>query len=42
MMAQAQKNVGEANRIEKASMDAGYFSEANVQWMEDQGIDAYL
>lgn len=42
MMAQAQKNVGEANRIEKASMDAGYFSETNVQWMEDQGIDAYV
>ncbi len=42
MMAHAQKNVGEANRIEKASMDAGYFSETNVQWMEDQGIDAYV
>ncbi|MDE2106763.1 MAG: transposase [Patescibacteria group bacterium] len=42
MMAQAQKNVGEANRIEKASMDAGYFSETNVQWMQARGIDAYV
>ena len=42
MMLQAQQNVGEDNRIEKASMDAGYFSEDNVQWLEKQGIDAYV
>ncbi len=42
MMAQAQANVGPEHPIEKASMDAGYFSEANVACLENMDIDAYV
>jgi transposase len=42
MLSQAQQNVGQEARIQKASMDAGYFSEANVQWLEQERIDGYV
>jgi transposase len=42
LMSQAQTNVGEDESIDKASMDSGYFSEANVGWLEEHGIDGYV
>jgi transposase len=47
MLAQAVENLArtgeaEASRIEAASMDSGYFSEANIAWLEQQGIDPYV
>ena len=42
MLGQAQRNVGQEVRIRKASLDAGYFSEANVQWLEQEKIDGYV
>jgi len=42
MLTQAQENVGPQHKIQGASADSGYYSEANVQYAESQGIDAYL
>jgi hypothetical protein len=42
MLTQAQENVGPGHKIRGASADSGYYSEANVQYAESQGIDAYL
>jgi transposase len=45
MMAQAVENVtqtGPEGKIVAASMDSGYFSEENVQWLENQQIDGYV
>jgi len=42
LMSQAQTNVGEDESIDKASMDSGYFSEANIGWLEEHGIDGYV
>jgi hypothetical protein len=42
MLEQAKQNTGEAGKIEKVSMDAGYFSETNVTWLQDHGIDGYV
>jgi len=42
MLGQAQENVGPEHKIQRASADSGYYSEANVQYAESQGIDAYL
>ena len=45
MMAQAVENVtktGPEGKIVAASMDSGYFSEENVQWLENQEIDGYV
>jgi transposase len=42
MLEQAKENVGEEAGIERVSMDAGYFSEANVKWLEEQRIDGYV
>jgi len=42
LMSQAQENIGKDETIDKASMDSGYFSEANVAWLEENGIDGYV
>lgn len=45
MMAQAVENVtktGPEGKIVAASMDSGYFSEENVQWLENHAIDGYV
>jgi hypothetical protein len=42
MLTQAQENVRPEHKIQRASADSGYYSEANVQHAESQGIDAYL
>jgi len=42
MLTQAQENVGVQHKIGNASADSGYYSEANVQYAESQGIDAYV
>ena len=42
LLSQAQENIGEDETIDKASMDSGYFSEANVAWLEENGIDGYV
>ena len=45
MMAQAVENVtktGPDGKIIAASMDSGYFSEENVQWLENHEIDGYV
>jgi myosin heavy subunit len=42
MTKQAKKNVGRGRRIDKFSADSGYFSEDNVVWIEQQGIDGYI
>ena len=41
-MSQAQENIGEDETLDKASMDSGYFSEANVAWLAKNGIDGYV
>jgi transposase len=40
MLEQAKENVGV--ELGKASMDAGYFSEANVKWLQKRKIDGYV
>jgi transposase/NAD(P)-dependent dehydrogenase (short-subunit alcohol dehydrogenase family) len=42
MVRQAKQNVGRGRRIDKLSADSGYFSEDNVTWLEQQGIDGYI
>ncbi len=42
MLKQATENLGHGKRIDKLSADAGYFSEENVNWVEDQDVDAYI
>jgi transposase len=36
MLEQAKQNAGQEAEMDKVSMDAGYFSEANVKWLEDR------
>jgi transposase len=42
MLEQAKENVGEDAEIDRVSMDAGYFSERNVNWLQDHRIDGYV
>jgi transposase len=42
MLSQAQANVGEDQPLGPALMDNGYYSESNVMWMEQNGIDGYV
>jgi transposase len=47
MVSQAIENLARtgdaaASQIEAASMDSGYFSEANIDWLEQQGIEPYV
>ena len=42
MLTQAQANVGAEAKLDKVSIDAGYFSAANVQWLEQAGLDGYV
>jgi transposase len=45
MLGQAVENIektGQEGKIQAASMDSGYFSEENVQWLENQEIDGYV
>lgn len=42
MAKQAKANVGRGQRIGKMSMDAGYFSEDNVNWAEKNKLDVYI
>jgi transposase len=45
MLGQAVENVehtGGGQKIQKASMDSGYFSEENLEWLEGQPIDGYV
>ena len=42
LMRQAQENIGDDATLNKASMDSGYFSEANIAWLEENGIDGYV
>lgn len=42
MLTQAQQNVGDEQSIEATSADAGYFSEENVVWAEQQTWNAYV
>jgi len=42
MLGQAQDNVGRDKKIKAASADSGYYSETNVKFAEDKGIDAYI
>jgi transposase len=42
LLRQAKANIGKGKKIEKASMDNGYFSEENVKWLEAQEVDAYV
>ena len=42
MARQAKANVGRGQRIRKMSMDAGYFSEDNVNWAEKNKLDVYI
>jgi len=42
MLEKAQENVGKDKRIKAASADTGYYSESNIEYAEDQEIDAYI
>jgi transposase len=42
MLEQAKQNAGQEAEMDKVSMDAGYFSEANVKWLEEHQIDGYV
>lgn len=42
MLTRAQGNVGPEHKIQRASADRGYYSEANVQYAASEGIDAYI
>ena len=45
MLGQAIENVaqtGPEDQIKAASMDSGYFSEENIDWLENQQIDGYM
>jgi transposase len=42
MARQAKKNVGRGRHIDTLSSDNGYFSEENVQWAEQQGLDPHI
>ncbi len=42
MVRQAKKNVGRGQRIDTLSSDNGYFSEENVNWAENQGLDPHI
>jgi hypothetical protein len=42
MLQQAQQNVGQDTPIARVSMDAGYFSDDNVKWLQQEQIDGYV
>jgi myosin heavy subunit len=42
MARQAKKNVGRGQHIDTLSSDNGYFSEENVQWAEQQGLNPHI
>ena len=42
MLTQAQKNVRRGKKIHRFSADAGYFSESNVEWAEERGLDPHI
>lgn len=42
MLEQAKQNVGEEAEMKRVSLDAGYFSESNVDWLQKQKIDGYV
>ena len=42
MVTQAKHNVGRGRSLDKVSADAGYFSEENATWAEQNEIDAHL
>ncbi len=42
MLEKAQENVGKDKRIKAASVDTGYYSESNIEYAEEKGIDAYI
>jgi len=42
MMSRAQTNVGEDQPLKAALLDNGYYSESNVTWLEQHGIDGYV
>ena len=42
MLEQTKQNAGQEAEMDKVSMDAGYFSEANVKWLEEHQIDGYV
>jgi len=42
MLEKSQENVGKDKRIRAASADTGYYSESNIEYAEDKGIDAYI
>jgi hypothetical protein len=42
MMGRAQTNVGEGQTLKAALLDNGYFSESNVTWLAQRGIDGYV
>lgn len=42
MLEMAQKNIGQGNKIEKISADAGYCSDENLEWLSTQSLDGYI
>jgi transposase len=42
MLEKSQQNVGRHKRIKAASADTGYYSESNIKYAEDKGIEAYI
>ena len=42
MLSQARENLGGDHAIRSASMDSGYFSEENVNWVEAEKMDGYI
>jgi transposase len=42
MVKQTKQNIGRGRRVDKFSADSGYFSEDNVTWLDDEGIDGYI
>jgi transposase len=42
MAQQAKKNVGRGRHIDTLSSDSGYFSEENVKWAEQQGLNPHI
>lgn len=42
MVEQARENLGEESKLERVSADTGYFTEDNVDYLEELKIDAYI
>jgi len=42
MLEKSQENVGKDKRIKAVSADTGYYSESNIKYAQDKGIDAYI